>query len=190
MVRRLVDTFGEELHDFEIIGDPKDLGSAEALAHQNRHQFEWWALSLVGARPAQDKKKGADHGIDGYIYFADDESGKAKQVVVQVKSGHVGVAQVRDLKGVLDREKAEIGALIILQEPTKPMRTEALEAGYYEPEHFPGKKYPRLQILTVEELLHEKILEYPKMAPDQTFKKAERKQKKTDKQESLLDDER
>ena len=145
-------------------------------------------MSLAGARPAQEKKKGADKGIDGYIYFQDDESGKAKQVVVQVKSGHVGVAQIRDLKGVLEREKAEIGTLITLQKPTGPMKKEALEAGYYEPKHFPGKMYPRLQILTVEELLHERVVEYPRMGPEATFKKAKRQTKKLKEQESLLGD--
>jgi len=172
-----------------LLGDPKDLGGAEELAHQNRHQFEWWALSLAGARPAQDKKKGADKGIDGYIYFQDDESGEAKEIVVQVKSGHVGSAIVRDLKGTVEREKAEIGVLVTLLPPTGPMKKEALEAGYYEPEHFPGKKYPKLQIITVEDLLQEKVIEYPRMGPDATFKKAKRQKKKRDEQRSLLDDE-
>lgn len=188
VVRRLKDTFGEELHDFEIIGDPNDLGGAEALAHQNRHQFEWWALSLAGARPAQDKKKGADKGIDGYIYFQDDESGQAKKIVVQVKSGHVGSAVVRDLKGTVEREKAQIGVLVTLQKATGPMKKEALEAGYYEPEHFPGKKYQKLQILTVENLLAEKVIEYPRMGPEATFKQAKRQTKKKDEQGSLLDE--
>src|SRR5450759_2110479 len=95
MVRRLKDTFSTtELAPFKVIGDPKDLEGAKALAAENRHQFEWWALSLVEARPAQDKKKGADTGIDGYINFFDDDSGKAKKIVVQVKSGHVSVHQV------------------------------------------------------------------------------------------------
>lgn len=188
MVRRLIDTFGEELRDFEIIGDPKDVGGAEELAHQNRHQFEWWALSLAGARPAQDKKKGADRGIDGYIYFQDDESGQAKTIVVQVKSGHVGSSIIRDLKGTVDREKAAIGVLVTLQKPTGPMKKESLEAGYYEPEHFPGKKYPKLQILTVEDLLQEKVIEYPRMGPESTFKKAKRQQKKQGEQGSLLEE--
>lgn len=188
MKKRLEDTFGSELSPFEIIGDPKDVGSAEALAQQNRHQFEWWALSLVDARPAQDKKKGADKGVDGYLNFFDDESGKAKKIVVQVKSGHVGASIIRDLKGTVEREKAVIGALITLQPPTGPMRKEAVSAGYYEPEHFPGKKYPKVQILTIEELLNGKELQYPRLAPESTFKKAKRKKKAgEDEQGSLLD---
>jgi site-specific DNA-methyltransferase (adenine-specific) len=130
----------------------------------------------VNARPAKDRKKGADTGIDGYINFFDDKSGKAKQVIVQVKSGYVGVNHVRDLKGVLEREKAAIGALITLREPTKPMFTEAAAAaGFYESKDFPGR-YPRLQILTIAELLEGKKIQYPEHRVD-TFAKAERKTK-------------
>lgn len=127
------------------------------------------------ARPAKDYKKGPDKGMDGYIYFFDDKSGKAKKVIVQVKSGHVGVNHVRDLKGVLAREKAAIGALITLREPTKPMLTEAAAGAFYESREFAGR-YPRLQILTIKELLDGKKLEYPAHRVE-TFAKAERKSK-------------
>lgn len=185
MKHRLEDAFGPELSPYEVVGDPKDLNSAKALAEHDRYQFEWWALGKVEARPAQDKKKGADTGIDGYIKFFDDYGEKAKTLIVQVKSGHVTVSQIRDLKGILEREKAVIGAFITLSEPTGPMKTEAAAAGFYEPEFFPGKKYPRLQILTIKELLEGKELQYPKMAPT-TFKKAEGKSKKTGVQNSLF----
>ena len=109
MRHRLNSAFRSELSPYEVIGDPKDVASAEALAQHDRYQFEWWSLGLVDARPAQDKKKGADSGIDGDINFFDDNSGKAKKIVVQVKSGHVSSSQIRDLKGVLEREKAAIG---------------------------------------------------------------------------------
>jgi site-specific DNA-methyltransferase (adenine-specific) len=175
MRHRLHDTFGPDLSPYEVLGDPKDLKSAEALAEQDRYQFEWWALGLVEARPAQDKKKGADTGIDGEIRFIDDASGKAKRIVVQVKSGHVTVHQIRDLKGVLEREKAAIGAFITLKEPTKPMLQEAAAAGFYVAEAL-GKKYPRLQILTIEELLAGKRLEYPQLDV-RTFMRAPRKGK-------------
>jgi site-specific DNA-methyltransferase (adenine-specific) len=184
---RLHDTFGPELAAYEVIGEPADLTSAQALAAVNRHQFEWWALGLVDARPAQDKKKGPDSGVDGVIHFDDDNSGKYKKVVIQVKSGHVTAAQVRDLKGVLEREKAPIGALLSLKPPTRPMQEEAAAAGFYEPAHFPGHRFPRLQILTIAELLGGKELEYPRFAPSGTFKKAARRRGSPgDKQESLL----
>ena len=173
--RRLRDHHPVDLSPYEIIGAPTDLASAEALKEISPHQFEWWAVDLVNARPAKDHKKGADTGIDGYINFFDDKSGQAKQVIVQVKSGYVGVNHVRDLKGVLDREKAAIGALITLREPTKPMLTEAAATGFYESKDFPGR-YPRLQILTIAELLAGKKLEYPAHRVE-TFAKAERKTK-------------
>jgi site-specific DNA-methyltransferase (adenine-specific) len=178
MEHRLTDAFGEELAPYQVIGDPKDLESARALAHNNRHQFEWWALSLVEARPGQDKKKGSDKGIDGYINFFDDESGKAKKIVVQVKSGHVSVHQVRDLCHVVDREKAAIGVLVSLDKPTSHMKEEAAGFGFYTPEHYPDRKYPRMQLLTVEELLAGAEVKYPKtLAPQATFKKAAAKKK-------------
>jgi adenine specific DNA methylase Mod len=173
--------------DYEVIGAPKDLSSARALAQQDRYQFEWWALSLVDARPAQDKKKGADSGIDGYINFFDDGSGKAKKIVVQVKSGHVTASQIRDLKAVVDRDKAVIGAFITLESPTKPMRDEALSAGHYAPEHL-AKEHtsPKIQILTIAELLSGAQIRYPRMLVT-TFKKAARQYKDSGpKQGSLL----
>jgi DNA modification methylase len=173
--RRLRDTFQNDLSPYEIIGAPKDLQSAEALKEISPHQFEWWAVDLVNARPAKDHKKGADTGIDGYINFFDDKSGQAKQVIVQVKSGYIHVNHVRELQAVIEREKAAIGALITLREPTKPMLTEAAATGFYQSKDFPGR-YPRLQILTIAELLAGKKLEYPAHRVE-TFAKAERKTK-------------
>lgn len=102
---------------------------AEALKELDTCPFEWWALDWVGARPARERKKGADSGntlsSGGYINFIDDASGVAKKVVAQMKSGHNGVNHGRELKGVIEREKAAIGALITLREPTAPMITEA-----------------------------------------------------------------
>jgi site-specific DNA-methyltransferase (adenine-specific) len=186
MRHRLYDTFGPELSPYEVIGDPKDLESARALAEENRFQFEWWSLGLVDARPAQDKRKGADRGVDGYINFFDDNSGKAKTMVVQVKSGHVNAAYVRDLKGVLEREKSPIGILITLEEPSRPMLQEAAAGGFYEPEHFPGHQYPRIQILTIKELLEGKEAQYPRIAPPATFKRAQRHQRGLQEQQRLI----
>jgi DNA modification methylase len=178
--RRLRDHHPDDLSPYEIVGAPADLASAEKLKEISPHQFEWWAVDLVNARPAKDHKKGADSGIDGYINFFDDPDAirrgeKAKQVIVQVKSGYVGVNHVRDLKGVLARDKAAIGVLITLREPTKPMLTEAASAGFYEPKDFPGR-YPRLQILTIAELLAGKKIQFPEHRVE-TFAKAERRSK-------------
>ena len=180
LMRHRLEAFGSALSPYEVVGAPKDLASAEALAVQDRHQFEWWALGLVDARPAHGKRKGADAGVDGYINFFDDDTGKAKSVIVQVKSGKVQVSQVRDLKGVLERERAPIGIFITLEEPTKPMREEAASTGVYEPQHFPGKLFPRIQVLTIEELLAGKSPQLPRFAPPATFKRAQRKRLKVE----------
>ncbi|CCF82343.1 site-specific DNA-methyltransferase [Nitrolancea hollandica] len=186
MQRRLEDAFGSELSPYEVIGDPKDIDGAYDLASRDRYQFQWWALSLVDGRPAQDsKKKGADSGIDGYINFFDDNSGRAKTIIVQVKSGNVSVRDIRDLKGVLDREKATIGVLITLKEPSKPMLNEAVSSGFYVPDHYPDRQYPRLQILTIAELLDGKQVQYPGLAPVASYRKAERKRKDSDTQQHL-----
>src|SRR5260370_37849806 len=101
------------------------VGCSISICEQPRHQFQWWALGLVGARPVE-QKKGADHGIDGKILFRDDpNAAKPEQIIIQVKGGKTGVKDVRDLRGVIDREKAEIGGLISLQEANSPLEVEA-----------------------------------------------------------------
>ena len=182
MKSRLHDTFGTELSEYDVIGVPQDLESARALAveseHDGRYQFEYWALGLVEARPSNRGRRGADSGIDGYINFFDDNSGKPKRVVAQVKSGGVQRGQIATLKGDMEREGAEIGLFITLNPPTRPMVQEAASAGLYAPEHFPEHRYPRLQILTVEELLVGAEAQYPRFAPDATFRRAPRRRRR------------
>ncbi len=113
-------------------------------------------------------KKGADHGIDGRIYFHEGDAAKTKQIVLSVKAGHVTVSHLRDLLGVMDRQKAEIGVLLCMDEPTTPMRKECASAGFYTS---PWGKHARLQILTVEDLLTGKSIDRPP-APSVTFKRA------------------
>jgi hypothetical protein len=134
-----------------------------------------------------EQKKGADKGIVGRLYFHDEGgSGKTKQVILSVKAGHTSVAHGRDLRGVLDREKAEIGVLLSMEEPTKPMRTEAASAGFY---HSPGwnRDYSRLQLLTVTDLLAGKIIDMPPIRQTgTTFKKAPRAKGKNTEQPEMF----
>ena len=186
MRHRLRDSFGDDLRPYEVVGVPQDPASAAALAQHDRYQFEWWGVSLVDARPARDKKKGADAGVDGVINFFDDNSGRAKRIVVQVKSGGVNRGMIATLKGDMAREKAEIGLFITLNEPTRPMLQEAASAGFYIPEHYPDHQYPRLQILTVAELLNGAEAQYPRMAPPATFRQAPRRRRSPGRQSSLV----
>jgi site-specific DNA-methyltransferase (adenine-specific) len=154
---RLTDMFGDDV-SYDVIGEPESLEGAQQLAREDRFQFQWWALSLIKARPyggdagSKTGKKGADRGIDGVISFIDDNTGKAKRVLIQVKSGKVGSKDIRDLVGTLDREAAAIGVFLTLAEPTAAMTTEAVSAGYYDS---PGwnTRHPRVQVLTVRDLL-------------------------------------
>jgi len=169
---RLRDHFGEGVQGtYEIIGEPVSVTDAAELAKQDPFQFQSWALGLVGARVTTQTKKGADRGIDGRLYFHDDKSGRTKQIILSVKAGeHVNVAHVRDLRGVLDREKAEIGVLISMEPPSKPMLKEAAEAGSYKSPHI-EERFPRIQILTIEQLLGGHQIAYPRLL-DVTYKRA------------------
>lgn len=163
---RLADTFGSSIA-YEVIGEPVSLPDAAKLAADDPYQFQWWALGLVGARPV-DEKEGADKGIDGRIYFhAGDD--RTHQIVLSVKAGHVNVSHVRDLRGVMERERAEMGVLISLEEPTAAMRKEAASAGFYSS---PWGKHARLQLITVEEFLTGKTINRPPAQTSVTFKRA------------------
>lgn len=145
--------------EYKVVGEPVDLEGAIALSKQDKYQFQWWAISLIKyAQPYGDKKKGADSGIDGYLYFQD-EKDKIKKAIISVKGGHVNVSQIRDLIGVVKREKAEMGIFITLEPYTKPMEQEAILEGFYCSPL--GKEYQKIQILTIADLLNRKKPDTP-----------------------------
>jgi DNA modification methylase len=166
---RLRHAFGSSI-EYEVIGEPVTAKDAENLAKQDPYHFQYWALGLVGARPVEEKH-GMDRGIDGRLYFHDEaKGGKTKQIILSVKAGKTTVAHVRDLRGVVEREEAQMGVLIAMQEPTRQMRSEAAAAGFYESR---WGKHPRLQILTALDLLEGKQIDFPYRAgTNVTFKKA------------------
>ena len=171
---RLHDLYGDEL-EYDVIGEPTTLEGARVLAEEDPYQFQWWALGLVGARPIEEKK-GADKGVDGRLYFHDAEGGDTHQIIFSVKAGKLQAGYVRDLRGTMEREKAEIGVLLSFDKPTKKMKTEAASAGFYKS---PWGKHPRMQLLTVEELLEGKKIDYPPSKQvNRTFKKAVRRKPK------------
>jgi site-specific DNA-methyltransferase (adenine-specific) len=186
---RLRDSFPSA--SYKIIGEPEDIGAAHQLAQDDRYQFQWWALSLIKAKPlggqegSKTGKKGSDKGIDGIINFIDDYTGKPKRVLVQVKSGKVKSGDIRDLIGTIQRESAAIGVFITLELPTKDMQTEAITAGYYHSPAWPDKDYPKIQILTIADLLKGAEIKMP--AEVGTFKQAQRIQQSDDNQLSLIE---
>jgi DNA modification methylase len=141
---------------YQVLGEPESVEAAAVQAKTDPFQFQNWALGLIGARSMGiPVKKGADRGIDGVRYFMDESRGGqaiTKRMLVQVKSGHVKSGDIRDFVGTLTREGAEMGVFITLEAPTSAMRVEAASAGMY---HSPWDKqdYPKVQVLTIEELL-------------------------------------
>ncbi len=172
--KRLNDAF-PGIH-YEVHGTPKDEGAARALAALDKYQFQWWAVSLVNAQPYGNKKKGPDKGIDGVIYFKPD--GKTtERAIVSVKGGsNVGVGAVKELRATIERQKAPIGLLICLDDPTREMRAEAASAGLYDCGHV--QKYPRIEIFTVADLFVGKKPSIPLVDPTAAFKKAPKEEKK------------
>ncbi len=160
---------------FKVVGEPQDIGAARQLASEDRYQFQWWALSKIQARPlggeegSKTGKKGSDRGIDGLIPFIDDASGKAKRVIVQVKSGHVKSGDIRDLSGTVEAGNAAIGVFITLEPPSPETNKAAVTAGFYHSDTW-DKDYPRIQILTVADLLHGAEVKMPPRIG--TFKQA------------------
>jgi len=181
---RLKDSFGNAT-TFKVLGEPVSVPDAERLAESDPYQFQWWALGLVGARPIE-QKKGADKGIDGRIVFMGDKPGTFESVIISVKAGKTGAAHVRDLIGVLEREKAAIGVLLSMQAFTAPMKTEAATAGFYQNETW-KKQYPKIQLLTIADVMAEKQIEMPPIRQvNTTFKKAPKIEEKEKEQKKLF----
>jgi DNA modification methylase len=154
---RLQKAFGDNVA-YSVIGEPVSLTEAKTLAQQDPYQFQWWALGLVGARRAE-QKRGADKGVDGRLYFHINPKDKeAKQIIFSVKAGKLNAVHLRELRGVVEREKAAIGVLICMEEPTKNMRHESATAGFFVS---PWGKHPKIQILTIADLLEKKRIDYP-----------------------------
>jgi len=132
---------------FEIVGRPEDLSGAHALAQHDKYQFQWWATWLVGGQPRGGKKKGADRGVDGEIYF---KTGANRDgfAVISIKGGrNIGPTMISELCAVREREQADVGIFVCLAEPTREMRSIAASAGLID------GQYPRIQILTIEQLI-------------------------------------
>jgi site-specific DNA-methyltransferase (adenine-specific) len=165
-----------------VVGEPKDVGSARALWEQDPFQFQFWAVSLLEAQPQSEQKRGADRGIDGVLYFIDGPRRTPQKVVVQVKGGRVSSPQIRDLKGVVEREKAALGLFISLEEPTREMQTEAASGGFFHSDIW-GRDFPKIQLRTVRELLEGVSFDLPPRQP--MYQAAERVRRSEGRQTSL-----
>lgn len=157
---RLRDAFGIRA---KVVGAPEDLDSAKNLFERDAFQFEAWAVTrLLGIKPNESQTR--DGGIDGVgrFYLGRDEKGRSQygKVLVSVKGGkRLGVAMVRDFRGALEREKADLGVFICLSQPTRDMISEAASAGRYR--RMEGRDYPKIQIFTIKDHFEGKRIDLP-----------------------------
>jgi site-specific DNA-methyltransferase (adenine-specific) len=174
--RRMRDAFPDVA--FTVEGTPKDLASAEDLARRDKYQFQWWVVSMVDAMPFGGKKKGADGGVDGVIYFKPDGK-RTERALVSVKGGdHVGVQMIRDLHSTMERENAPIGVFVTKALPTGAMEREAAAVGRFTDGW--GRSHPRLQIITLAELFQGKKPDIPYVDPGAAFKRTIREERPQD----------
>jgi DNA modification methylase len=165
---RLVNRFGPQVtNTYDVIGEPTTAEDAAVLARDDPFQFQAWALGLVGARIAGSDRKGGDKGIDGRLYFHEFTGSPTRQIILSVKGGKTVPNHVRDLRGVIEREQAEMGVLITFEQPSSGMRAEAAEAGFFTCSQ---GRFQRIQLRTISELLAGKRIEYPvTIDPPQTL---------------------
>lgn len=160
ILKRLEDAFGQGiLEQIQLNGIPKNMKSAEALAlkkdDRTRKEFEKWAvLTYTNNRAIINSKKGSDQGIDGIAYFRGEQD-EPEKIILQVKSGHIKSGDIRDLQGTLTLEKAAMGILITLKEPTKEMIKTAKSAGIYQNQYM-SQSYDMISIVTIQEIIEEK----------------------------------
>ena len=146
--------------DYQVVGEPQDVGSARALWQQDPFQFQYWAVSLLEAEPKDSARRGPDQGVDGVLYFIDGPRRSPQKVVIQVKGGRVSSPDIRDLKGVIEREKAAFGLFITLEKPTRAILTEAASGGLFH-SHIWNRDYAKVQIRTIAQMLEGRGFDLP-----------------------------
>lgn len=145
--------------EYKIYGRPTDLAGAVELAGRDKYQFQWWAAWKLGAQ-TYETKKGGDRGIDANIYFANGPYGLGR-IIISVKGGvNMNPGMVRDLAGTVEREGAQMGILVTLNEPTRGMIADAANYGFVP--KTPHGRLPRVQIVSAEDIVDGRL---PKLPP-------------------------
>jgi DNA modification methylase len=161
IMKRLSHAFPGIDGSYAVHGIPRDMGAARALFTHSPFDFERWAVSLVSAQP--NEKQVGDKGIDGVARFHLGPRGEVGRLLVSVKGGKtVNPTAVRDLGGTIAAQKAQMGILITLAEPSRGVLDAVNHGGTYT---WPvnGQAFPRLQAITIAELLAGKRPDMPGM---------------------------
>lgn len=163
---------------YTVHGRPTDLAGAVELAARDKHQFQWWAAWRLGAQRYREEKRGADRGVDGRAQFKNGPYGDG-WIIISVKGGdNVSVPMVRDLRGVIEREEAEMGLLVTLAQPTRPMIAEAAAGGFVQ--RSAHGRLPRIQIVTIADILDGRLPMMPPLPIEPPITARPRKAKKPD----------
>ncbi len=169
---------------YRVEGRPTDLDGARELFRRDAHQFQWWASWLLGAQSYREAKRGADRGIDGNIFFSNGPFGTGR-IIISVKGGeNIGPQFVRDLRGTIEREAAAMGILVMLAEPTRAMTSEAAASGVVE--RSAHGRMPRIQIVTIEDILSGRVPHLPPIPPPQHSVTPARRRRASKQMELLL----
>jgi DNA modification methylase len=155
-----IKTFGKDFR-YEMTWRPRDMDAAATFAAEQPFQFQDWAVQKLGGLPT--KRRAGDRGVDGRCYFKDDPgtpNGPTRQIIVSVKSGKLSPAFVRELQGTVDRERAVMGVLLTLKDPSKQSIGDAAHSGFYR---CPQGEFPRIQIITIKQILSGEQLKFPQL---------------------------
>lgn len=181
IVKRLIDTYGQGIrHNIKMHGLPKDVASARELAQNvegGRIGFQDWVIEVL-LNGVVNEKKVADGGFDGYLTFKGHNNSK-QFALIETKSGKLTVKNLREFVHVIDHQKAALGIFVCFEDcVTREMTKAAKDAGHIKVE---GVEFPmdRIQILTVEELMKGKQPQLPGAVQNETFKTAQKNEKKS-----------
>jgi len=151
--------------DYEIEGVPQTFEGAKDLWERDKYHFQKWAVEQVDGFVTA--RRSGDGGVDGRIYFPLPSKPDLQSMVVEVKGGkNVGINVMRELRGVLDNDDSARLAGLIVMEPLgtrkeRNFKNFMAKAGHLE---VSGTLYPRLQMLTVEQILDGRRFQTPGVA--------------------------
>lgn len=152
--------------DYLVNGRPEEPDAARKLAKDHPYEFQWWANWRLGVQNYREHKKGPDKGIDGIIYFHNPPHGVG-QTIISVKAGqHIDPGMISALEGTIKREDAQLGVFVCAASPSLGMRRNAATMGIVR---IGREQYPRIQIVTAEELINGPFPQIPRPIESEAF---------------------
>lgn len=142
--------------DYEMVYRPRDITAAEAFAKEQPFQFQDWVIQILHGEVNQQLS--GDKGIDGRLYFRDSSDGPLRPIIVSVKGGKLKAPFIRELAGAVSSERAPMGVLVVIHPHSKQMVRDAARYGFFNCSH---GSFPKIQIVTVKQILGEERLDLP-----------------------------